>query len=89
MKWLIHPIDSLRNWGVKAFVLSIVNTAIAKYNGNIDTARQFVARYVGKIEALLAFLKSLDGKLADGVLTEAEADALIDEAAKLAGELTK
>ena len=89
MKWLIHPIDTLRNWGVKAFILSIVNKAIEKYNGNIAVARGYVNSYIAKIEALLAFLKSLDGKLADGKLTGEEADALVDEAGKLAGELTK
>lgn len=81
MKWLI-------NWGVKKYVLEIVNKALAAYNVNIDRARVIVKTYSGKVKALLAFFESLDKKLADGKLTEAEADAITDEAVKLAKELT-
>ena len=88
MNWLIHPIKSLTEWGIKKYVLSIVNTAIEKYNGNITQARWYVALYITKIEALLAFLKSLDAKLADGKLTNDEADLLCEEAKALAKEMT-
>ena len=81
MKWLI-------NWGVKKYAVNIVNDALAKYNVNIDRARAIVATAIAKVEAVIAFLKSLDGKLADGKLTEQEADAITDEAVKLAKELT-
>ena len=74
-------------WGVKKFVLNIVNSALDKYNRNIIVARVYVKTYIGKIEAFLAFLKSLDAKLADGKITEQEADALVDEAEKLAKDL--
>ena len=82
MNWIV-------SWGVKKYVLGIVNTAIEKYNGNIAVARGYVNSYIAKIEAVLAFLKGLDAKIADGKLTEAEADQLVDEAGKLATELTK
>lgn len=75
-------------WAVKKYVLAIVNGALDKYNRNIAVARAYVSRYTGKVSALLRFLNSLDGKLADGKLTEDEADALTDEATKLAEELT-
>lgn len=81
MKWLI-------NWGVKKYVLEIVNKALAAYNVNIDRARAIVKTYSGKVKALLAFLESLDAKLADGKFTEQEADEITDEATKLAKELT-
>ena len=87
MNWLIHPIESLKRWRVKRFILGIVNTAIAKYNGDIATARRYVALYIGKVEALLAYLKSLDAKLADGKLTEDEADALCIEAKAMGAAL--
>lgn len=74
-------------WGVKKFVLNIVNGAIDKYNRNITVARVYVTTYIGKIEALLAFLKGLDAKLADGQITEQEADALVEEAANLGKSL--
>lgn len=81
MKWLI-------NWGVKKYAVNIVNDALAKYNVNVDRARAIVATYANKLRLLLDFLDRLDKKLADGKLTETEADAIVSEAAKLAKELT-
>lgn len=81
MNWLVK-------WGVKKWLVGVVDNALAKYNTNIDRARAIVATAIVKIEAVIAFLKSLDGKLADGKLTEQEADEIIAEATKLAGELT-
>ena len=81
MNWLVK-------WGVKKWLVGVVDNALAKYNVNIDRARAIVAMAIAKIEAVIAFLKSLDGKLADGKLTEDEADAITDEAVKLAKELT-
>ena len=81
MNWLVK-------WGVKKWLVGVVDAALAKYNTNIDRARAIVATAIAKIEAVIAFLKSLDAKLADGKLTEAEADEIIAEATKLAGELT-
>ena len=80
--------NCLVKWGIKKYVLSIVNTAIEKYNGNIQTARQYVAKYTARVSALLRFLNSLDAKLADGKLTNDEAESLCDEAKTLAKEMT-
>ena len=81
MNWLVK-------WGVKKWLVGVVDNALAKYNVNIDRARAIVATAIAKVEAVIAFLRSLDGKLADGKLTEQEADAITDEAVKLAKELT-
>ena len=81
MNWLVK-------WGIKKWLVGVVDNALAKYNVNIDRARAIVATAMAKIEAVIAFLKSLDGKLADGKLTEQEADEIVAEATKLAGELT-
>ena len=81
MNWLVK-------WGVKKWLVGVVDNALAKYNVNIDRARAIVATAIAKIEAVIAFLKSLDGKLADGKLTEEEADEIVADAKKLAGELT-
>ena len=81
MNWLVK-------WGVKKWLLDVVNKALAAYNVNIDRARAIVATAIAKVEAVIAFLKSLDAKLADGKLTEEEADEIVAEAKKLAGELT-
>lgn len=80
MKWLIHPIQSLKDWGVKKFALDITNKALDRYNVNIDRARAVVAQYAGKLRLLLDFLDRLDKKLADGKLDEAEAKELIADA---------
>lgn len=81
MKWLI-------NWGVKKYAVNIVNDALAKYNVNVDRARAIVAQYAGKLRLLLDFLDRLDKKLADGKLTEDEADALIADAKEIGSALT-
>lgn len=81
MKWLI-------NWGVKKYAVNIVNDALAKYNVNVDRARTIVATYANKLRLLLDFLDRLDKKLADGKLTEDEADALITDAKAIGTALT-
>ena len=81
MKWLI-------NWGVKKYAVNIVNDALAKYNVNVDRARAIVAQYANKLRLLLDFLDRLDKKLADGKLTEDEADALIKDAKEIGTALT-
>ena len=88
MNWLIHPIQSLKDWGVKKFALDITNKALDRYNVNIDRARAIVAQYANKLRLLLDFLDRLDKKLADGKLTEDEADALITDAKEIGTALT-
>lgn len=80
MNWLVK-------WGVKKWALNIANTALADYNQSVDKARATVARYANKVRALLKYLDSLDAKLADHKLTEAEADAIVAEAVDLGREL--
>ena len=81
MKWLI-------NWGVKKYAVNIVNSALDRYNVNVDRARAIVATYANKLRLLLDFLDKLDKKLADGKLDNDEADALINEATDLGKALT-
>lgn len=88
MNWLIHPIQSLKDWGVKKFALDITNKALDRYNVNVDRARAIVAQYANKLRLLLDFLDRLDKKLADGKLTEDEADALITDAKAIGSALT-
>ena len=88
MKWLTHPIQSLKDWGVKKFALDITNKALDRYNVNVDRARAIVAQYANKLRLLLDFLDRLDKKLADGKLDEAEADALITDAKAIGTALT-
>lgn len=80
MNWLVR-------WGIKKYVLGIVNGAIEKNNADITKACWYVDLYITKAESLIAFLKSLRAKLADGKLDEDEADALCEEATSLAKEM--
>ena len=81
MNWVVK-------WGVKKYAINIVNSALDRYNVNVDRARAIVAQYANKLRLLLDFLDRLDKKLADGKLDEAEADALITEATDLGKALT-
>ena len=80
MNWLVK-------WGVKKWVIGIVNTALDNYRESVVKARYTVGRYIGKAEALLSFLKSVDAKLADGKVTNEEADRLVEEATATAKAL--
>lgn len=80
MNWLVK-------WGVKKWLVGVANTAIEKYNGNITVARAYVGVAITKTETVITFLRSLDAKLADGKLTEQEADEIVDEAALTASAL--
>lgn len=88
MNWLIHPIDSLKSWGVRKFVLGIVNKALAAHEESVAKSRNIVAKCIAKLKSLIIFLEGLMAKLADNVVTDEEAEAAIDDAKRLAAELT-
>ena len=80
MNWLVK-------WGVKKWLVGVVNNALGKYNVNIERARVIIASTIARIEVVIRFLKSVDAKIADGHLDEAEADKILDEAAETAKDL--
>lgn len=82
MNWFVK-------WGVKKYVLGIVNSALKAHGDSIKRAREIVATASTKIRAVLGFLDSFNEKLADNILTDEEADAAIKDATRLAEELTK
>lgn len=82
MNWFVK-------WGVKKYVLGVVNSALKAHGNSIKRAREIVATASTKIRAVLGFLDSFNEKLADNILTDEEADAAIKDAARLAEELTK
>ena len=82
MNWFVK-------WGVKKYVLGIVNEALKAHGNSIKRAREIVATASTKLRAVLGFLDSFNDKLADNILTPEEADAAIEDATRLAGELTK
>ena len=67
----------------------MVNTALNDYNKSVGMALVRIKTYIAKTRALLAFLESLGRKIDDCKLDEEEADALVNEAEKLAEELVK
>lgn len=74
-------------WGVKKWLVGVVNTALVDYADKIGKARDFLATAIAKVDAITAFLKSLDAKLADNIVTDEEADAAAEEAKALASKL--
>lgn len=74
-------------WGVKKWLVGVVNTALVDYADKIEKARSFLATAIAKVDAITAFLKSLDAKLADNKVTDEEVDAAAEEAKTLAGKL--
>lgn len=82
MNWLIK-------WGVKRYALSIVNSALERYNKSVTMAREVVVKNIAKVEALLKFLKSVDAKLIDSKLTNEEADEICEEAVRLGEQLVR
>ena len=80
MQWLVK-------WGVKKWLVGVVNTALKDYAAKVDRARAFLAVAITKVEAVTAFLKSLDAKIADGKITDAEASEAVTDAKQLAARL--
>lgn len=75
-------------WGVKKWLVGVVNTALKDYDATITASREFLCKVIARVDAITAFLKSLDRKLSDGVVTDDEADEAIEDAAELATQLT-
>lgn len=82
MQWLIK-------WGVKKWLVGVVNTALRDYAAQVNKARVFLVAAVAKVETVAAFLRSLSAKLEDGTVTDAEVDETIDEAKALAAKLVE
>ena len=80
MNWLVK-------WGVKKWALGMANTALKDYEKSVTDARALVAKYIAKAEALLAFLRALDMKLADNQISDTEADEIVDAAQQLGKDL--
>lgn len=82
MQWLIK-------WGVRKWLIGIVNTALKEYADKVVKARLYVAVAIQKIEAVTAYLKALEKKLDDGTITDSEVDEAIAEAKALAAKLVE
>lgn len=76
MQWLIK-------WGVRKWLVGVVNTALRDYADKIAKARLCLAVAIAKVEAVTTFLKALERKLEDGTLTDAEANEAVEEATEI------
>lgn len=82
LNWLVK-------WGVKKWLVGMVNTALVDYKDKVEKARAFISAAIEKVDAVTAFLRSIDAKLADNNVTDTEADDAINEASELAEKLVK
>lgn len=80
-------VNLIVKWGVKKWLVRVVNTALVDYGDKVGIARLYLSAVIRRVEAVITFLKSLDAKLADNKVTEDEADAAIKEATDLAAVL--
>lgn len=80
MQWLVK-------WGVKKWLVGVVNTALKEYADKVDKARAVLAVAINKVEAVTTFLLALDAKLADGKITNEEASEAVTDAKQLAAKL--
>jgi hypothetical protein len=81
--------NKLIRWGVKKYILKIVNKVLSERSNSVYEARVLTERYIAKFEAAVAFLRSFNRKIADNLLTSDEVDAITDEALALAKEMTE
>lgn len=88
MNWLIHPFKAIAGYGIRRYILGVVNDAIKTHAVSIENARAAVSSASAKLKAICRFFDSLNAHLADGVISEEEAAAAIDDAKRLAADLT-
>lgn len=81
--------NKLIRWGVKKYILKIVNKVLSERSNSVYEARVLAERYIAKFEAAIEFLRSFNRKIADNLLTSDEVDAITDEALALAKEMTE
>ena len=80
MNWLMK-------WGVRRWLLNVVNTALLEYKDKVTPARMAIRRTLDRVDAVLHFLRALDVKLQDDQVTDEEADAIQKDALQLAEAL--
>lgn len=86
--WILHPIDTLAAFGVKKYVLGVVNNALKAHGESIEKARRVVSAATAKLKAVIRFFDGLEAKLEDNEITAEEISAAYDDAKRLASELT-
>lgn len=72
----------MRKWIAKKFVVSTLNKLLDVNKDNVDKVKTTVSTWVGRLEKILACLKSILDKLADNQL---DSDELEDSVSEIQG----
>ena len=75
-----------KKWVNSRIVLKKLNGLLKEYSKDVDKVRDILDLWIGRIERLLNYLKSLMDKIDDGVLDEGEMESAIDDAKELVKE---
>ena len=76
-------------WAAKKYALGAVKDAILAKRDDVAAWAKRVGTWLGKLRLVTAYLERLAERLADGVLSDDEADRCIEEAETLASEVLK
>lgn len=71
---------------VKRIILKKLNGLLKDYRDDVDKVRDILNLWIGRIERLLNYLRSLMDKIDDGELDETEMESAIDDAKELVKE---
>lgn len=71
---------------VKKIILKKLNNLIKEYQSDVDKVRDILDLWIGRIERLLNYLKSLMNKIDDGVIDDGEMESAIEDAKDLVKE---
>ena len=74
-------------WLVKKYALDAIKDAVAAKSDTVAAWSARVAGWLAKARLAVAYLERLAGRLQDGALTDDEADASIEEAEVLVGQV--
>lgn len=71
---------------VKRIILKKLNNLLKDYRDDVDKARDILDLWIGRIERISNYLKSLMDKIDDGVIDEGEVESAIEDAKDLVKE---
>ena len=72
----------MRKWICKKFIVGTLNKLLDVNKDNVDKVKSIVSTWIGRLEKILACLKSILGKLADNQL---DSDELEDSVSEIQG----
>lgn len=64
-------------WAIKKYIIGKVNSLLASRKGEVDKVGSTLSVWIGRLERILACLKSMLAKLDDGKLDSEEVDQAV------------